>query len=151
MGVTGLTSGDTPLSTAMFPSLHTGRIVDIHYTAAIATLAVDTFIWQAPAACVLQFALCNYKTAGGTSAACMPVKVGQADTTTAISSGTDMLSAAFDLTAAALTQQAGTLHATPANYTLAAGDKIALKFTGTQTNLVGLNVTLYVRYNPQGQ
>jgi alcohol dehydrogenase YqhD (iron-dependent ADH family) len=57
--------------------------------------------------------------------------------TQAPASGTTMLTAAFDLTTTANTVTTPTL-TTGAVLTLAAGDRIALDFTGTLTSLVGL-------------
>lgn len=58
---------------------------------------------------------------------------------TAPSAGTDTLSAGISLKATANTNQAGSLHATPANYTLAAGDSLSLVTTGALTALVGVS------------
>jgi hypothetical protein len=57
---------------------------------------------------------------------------------TAKGAGTDMLAAGVNLKAAADTNQAGALHATPANYTLAAGDALALVPSGTLTAVAGV-------------
>lgn len=61
---------------------------------------------------------------------------------TAKAAGTDVLSAGINLKAAADTNQAGALHATVANRTLAAGDGLALVPTGTLTTLDGVGVTV---------
>lgn len=65
--------------------------------------------------------------------------------TNAPGAGTAMLTAAIDLTAAALTPQAGTLAVAPATTVLAAGDRISLKYAGTLTTLAGVVVTITLR------
>jgi len=63
--------------------------------------------------------------------------------TEAPGSGDDLLTAAFDGTATANTVVNGTLTATTANLTLAAGDRIALDFTGdTPGELLGVCVAV---------
>lgn len=57
--------------------------------------------------------------------------------TQAPASGTTMLTATIDLTTTANTVITPTLSATPANLLLAAGDRIALDYTGTMTAVVG--------------
>jgi hypothetical protein len=64
---------------------------------------------------------------------------------TAKASGTDTLSAGFNLKAVADTNQAGALHATVANYQFAAGDGVALVSTGTLTAVDGVGVTAWFK------
>lgn len=82
--------------------------------------------------------------AGGTSAAVLVRKVTDTSAPDATASATvkDLISAAFDLTAAANTTQTGTLSSTASDYTFAAGDKVGIKFTGTLTALAGGVVTV---------
>lgn len=76
-------------------------------------------------------------TAGGSGAA---VGLKKCTGTTAPGSGTAVTSADLDLTTgvAVNTVMTGTLTATAADLLLAAGDRLALDFSGTLTNLVGL-------------
>jgi hypothetical protein len=64
---------------------------------------------------------------------------------TAAASGTDMLSAGINLKATANTNQAGSLHATQANYQLADGDGLACVLTGTPTALAGMVVEVVLK------
>lgn len=77
---------------------------------------------------------------GGASALAMPEKL---TGTTAPGSGTALLTAGFDLFGvAANTVQTGTLSATVADYTFAAGDRLGIKLSGTLTALTGLNIVV---------
>lgn len=72
---------------------------------------------------------------------------------TAVASGTDMLASALDLASTVNTNVSGTLHATEANYTLSAGDALALDFsagidTARGTITVELEYTAGGRINP---
>ena len=69
-------------------------------------------------------------------AACT-ITVEKLTSTTAPGSGTALLTAAIDLTATINTVVAPALTATLADLQFAAGDRVGLKFTGTQTGLVG--------------
>lgn len=60
--------------------------------------------------------------------------------TTAPGSGTNLLTAAFDLKATARTPQTGTLVASAASLTLAAGNRLGLNLTGTPTAVAGVVV-----------
>ena len=64
---------------------------------------------------------------------------------TAKSAGTDCLSAGISLKGTADTNAAGSLHATPANYRLAAGDSLAWVLTGTPTTCAGLSATVTLK------
>jgi hypothetical protein len=77
---------------------------------------------------------------GGASAAVKFRKVTDATAPGAAAGATvkELATAAFDLTATINTTQDATLSATPADYRLAAGDKIGADFSGTLTGLVGV-------------
>lgn len=81
-------------------------------------------------------------TAGGAGAT---VAVKKCTGTQAAASGTAIATAVFDLTATANTVVTGTLSATAADYTLAAGDRLAGDFSGTISPLAGLNITVVLR------
>lgn len=57
---------------------------------------------------------------------------------TAVGSGTDMLASALALSGTVDTNVAGALHATPGNYTLAAGDTIGLDMSAASTTAKGV-------------
>lgn len=78
----------------------------------------------------------------GTDAGSVGLMVKKVPSGTAKASGTDMLAAAINLKATANTNQSGTLHGTPANYTGAAGDGIGLVSSGTLTAVDGVSVTV---------
>lgn len=65
----------------------------------------------------------------------MPRKV---PSTTAITAGTALLTATLDLKTASNATAAGTVVADPADLTLAAGDALALDFTGALTAAIGV-------------
>lgn len=103
--------------------------------------SVDGHVFIADRAYVVVSAKEIHSTAGGSSAA---VQVRKCTGTTAPASGTAIAQATFDLTATVNTTQTATLSATAADYTLAAGDKLAFDFSGTLTSLVGA-VTIVLR------
>lgn len=78
----------------------------------------------------------------GASGATLDVK--KCTGTQAPAAGTTTLNATLDLNATANTTTTAVLSATPANLLLAAGDRLALDFSGTLTGLVGA-VTIYLR------
>lgn len=101
--------------------------------------SVDTNVFIAPVACKLVRAQEAHSVVGGASAA---VDVKKCTGTTAPASGTSMLASAFDLTSGvAINTVTDKTLAAPATVTLAAGDRVALDFSGTLTGLVG-SVTL---------
>jgi hypothetical protein len=81
----------------------------------------------------------------GTDGSPVTLMIEKCTGTTATGSGTDILQAAFDLKGTANTEQWGTLSATPADYTLAAGDKLVFDFTGATTALAGGAVTITIQ------
>jgi hypothetical protein len=81
-----------------------------------------------------------HSVAGGSAAAVKFRKVTDVSAPGAAAGATvkELATAAFDLTTTADTVVAATLSATPADYRLAAGNKIGADFSGTLTGLVGL-------------
>jgi hypothetical protein len=77
----------------------------------------------------------------GSDAGTVTVMVVKVPSGTAKASGTDCLSSGISLKTTADTNQSGTLHATAANYTFAAGDAIALVTSGTLTAVDGVTVS----------
>lgn len=92
-----------------------------------------------PVACKIVSVKARWQTA---SAAAETLMVKKVPSGTAKASGTDCLSAGLALDAAADTNVSGALHATAANYTLAAGDGLALVPSGAPTSLDGVAVTI---------
>lgn len=81
----------------------------------------------------------------GTDASAVTLMVKKVPSGTAKASGTDVLSAGINMKATADTVQSGSLHGTAANYTLAAGDSLALVTTGVLTSLDGVGVTVILK------
>lgn len=80
----------------------------------------------------------------GSDAGAVTLMVKKVPSGTAKAAGTDMLSAGLDMKGTADTNQSGSLHATEANYTGAAGDGIGLVSTGTLTALDGVALTVEI-------
>jgi hypothetical protein len=78
---------------------------------------------------------------GGASCA---VQIEKLTGTTAPGSGTAQLTSTIDLTATVNTVVSGTLSATASDLQFAAGNRIGIKLSGTQTGLVG-SVTLFFK------
>lgn len=97
--------------------------------------------FTAPVACIVLSANERHSTLG-TDGSAVTVMLKKVPSGTAAASGTDCLSAALSLKTTNDTNQAGALHATPANYTLAAGDSLALVLTGTPTAVAGVAFTV---------
>lgn len=123
---------------------HKGMVV-LTFAVPTVTEAVNQNAFIADQAYQLVSAEEAHSGVGGASAALAVMKC---TGTTAPGSGSIMLTATFDLTAAINTVVAGTPSATLANTRLAAGDRIALAFTGTQTGLDGMTVTLKLIPDP---
>jgi hypothetical protein len=86
----------------------------------------------------------RHETAGSDGSA-VTLMVAKVPSGTAKGSGTDVLSAGINLKGTADTNAAGSLHATAANYRLAAGDALALVPTGTLTAVDGVTVTVELK------
>jgi hypothetical protein len=107
----------------------------------IAAASVDSHVFIATKACEVRGIREIHTAAGGSGAA---VRARKCTGTTVPGSGAALHTADFDLTATANTVQTGTLTATAADLVLAAGNTIALDFTGTLTALLGV-VTIELR------
>lgn len=99
-------------------------------------------VFIATRACRLK-AVSYMHTTGSTSGT---LQVEKLTGTTAAGSGTTLLTGTIDLSATTVanTTTNGTLIATVASLTLAAGDRLSVKIAGTMTNLVGAIVTMMV-------
>jgi hypothetical protein len=103
----------------------------------IAGNAVDTWVFIADADYELVGARC-IPTVAGSDGSAVTADVVKASGTTAVGSGTTMLSSTFDLKGTAHTLVNRTLTATLADRRLASGDRIGINFGGTLTAAVGL-------------
>ena len=100
--------------------------------------AVDFRIWTAPRPCIVR-SIRSTVTVIGTGGACtvMPEKVPSGIAIGAGGTQKNLLQAGLDLVGVANTSQVGTLSATPADLTFAAGDSLAFNWTGTATSATG--------------
>lgn len=97
----------------------------------------DGLFFIAPIACKVVSVRERHAVAGNDAGA-VTLMLKKVPSGTAKAAGTDCLAAGIDLKATADTNQSGTLHATAANYTLAAGDALGWVPTGTLTSLDGV-------------
>lgn len=105
-----------------------------------ATAANYSIFWIAPAACLL-IGFKEVHVTAGTDAGAVTLDLEKLTGTTAPGSGVSMLSSTLSLKATINTVQTATITTTTANKTLALGDRVAFKLTGTPTavaNVVGL-------------
>lgn len=101
--------------------------------------SVPTDIWVAPGPYMVVDVRESHSVVGGAAAAVRPRKITDTSAPGAGAGATvkEITQAAFDLTASINTSRQGTLSATQSDYIFAAGDRLALNFTGTLTGLVG--------------
>lgn len=81
----------------------------------------------------------------GTHSSAVALQVVKDTSTNAPGAGTDLLSTAFDLKAAANTVQSGALTATSSALVLAKGDRLSLDYAGTVTAVSGVVVSVTLR------
>lgn len=109
--------------------------VEVHVRAAAE--AVDQWVWRHPGdenTYELVEATCIYGTVGGAAAAAMLEK---ASGTTAVGSGTDLMTAGFDLTATVNTLQTGALATSADTRKFISGERVGIDFSGTVTGFAG--------------
>jgi len=104
--------------------------------------SVDDTVFVSSGAWALMSASASYTTAEGGA---LTVQLNKCTGTQAPTAGTNMLQATFDLNAAVNTVQNGTLSATASDYTLAAGDRICVDFSGAVTTAAGGCVSLVLQ------
>lgn len=103
--------------------------------------SVDKWVFIADRAYTVKSIKEIHSVAGGAAAAVAVRKVTADASAPGAGAGAnvkELLTAGFDLTATANTLATGTLTATTADLSLAAGDRIGLDFSGTLTGLVGI-------------
>lgn len=126
----------------------TGNIVEVSFHGQAATAMVDQTFFVANRAYQVVGVREVHSTAE-TTAASLAIQVTKDTGTNAPGAGTDLLTnntnAGFDGKATAHTVQTGTLTATTASLQLAAGDRLAVDFSASATELVGVTVTVSLR------
>ena len=121
-GLVGLDGGAGSFIFASFP-----------YNAA----SVDATFFVAPRSVQVVGITCK-PTVAGTDASAVTAVVRKVPDATALASGTALHSGTFNLKGTAVTNQALTLSTTASDLVLAAGDAIAIDFTGTLTSATGV-------------
>lgn len=94
-----------------------------------------------PAPCLVT-AFREVHATAGTDVGAVTLDLEKLSGTTAPGSGSTALNATLSLKATANTVQAATITSTGLNKTLAAGDRLALKLTGTPTSVAGVSILL---------
>lgn len=105
-----------------------------------AAASVDSVFFTASRAMRVE-ALRGFVTVAGTDGGAVTAVVRKVPSGTAIASGTALHSGTFNLKGTAVTQQALTVSTTAADLLLAAGDSLAVDFTGVLTSATG-NITV---------
>lgn len=126
------------MAVTAFPTRTFTKTLTLVGTAPATAANFGSIFFIAPVACIVLTANHRYSVAGSAGS----VMLTKTASGTAIGSGTACLSAGMDCTGTANTNVAGALHATPANYTLAAGDSLSAVLTGTPTNLANYSLTV---------
>lgn len=139
---------DTAISAlVIFPDADGGRaipmtdFVSFNVPAGATAADYDGSAWIAPYPIEIVSVKERHQTAGSDGGA-VTLMLKKVPSGTAKASGTDTLSAGISLKGTADTNASGSLHATAANYRLAAGDALALVTTGTLTAVDGVSVTV---------
>lgn len=117
-----------------------GSLFSVSFIGQTTEAATDRTIFTATQGCkVIACSEVHGVAAGGASALQLSKETG----TSAPGAGTDLLtSTGFDLNATANTVQTGTLIATAATLTLAAGDRLSLDWANAIQSSAGINVTV---------
>lgn len=120
-----------------------GRVVPVFNTpVGAATADFDGLFFIADAAYDVVTVVARYAVATASATTLMLKKVPSG---TAKASGTDCLSAGIPMNSTADTNLNGTLHGTPTNYRLAAGDALGLVLSGASTSLDGVTVRVELK------
>lgn len=115
------------------------------YGADAATTANYGVFFIVPIACLVTAFKEVHETAG-TDAGAVTIDLEKLTGTTAPGSGSSVLSSTLSLKATANTVQSATITSTSANKTLAIGDRLALKRTGTLTSVAGVTVHVEITF-----
>lgn len=103
--------------------------------------AIDQIVWSAPHPCEFVGVSATFTTTSTSGT----LQVEKCPVGTAAGSGTDLLASTVSLAGTAGVTVSGTLITTKSSLQLATGDRLALDFGGTVTNLVNCNVNLRVK------
>lgn len=120
----------------------TGGIVATPVVAQISGVAAAAAVDQSFFIASRAYKVIDVRAVFGTASTSGTLQIKKCTGTTAPGSGTDILTGTISLAGTANTALSGTLTATAADLLLAAGDRLALDFGGTVTNLVGLVVQI---------
>lgn len=113
----------------------------VYQTDVAAALPTRT-IFTAPVACVVSVVKAIWDVAAGATST---VGVYKDTGTTAMGGGTIILTAALDMNTTARTTATPALSATPADYTMAVGDRLSVKVaSGSASASAGVNFTVYI-------
>lgn len=113
----------------------------INISLGTATQAIDQIVFQAPYPMEFVGVKVTYTTASTSGT----LNVEKCPVGTAAGSGTDLLASTIDLSATAGVTYSGTPITTKSSLQLATGDRLALDFGGTVTNLVNAQINLIVK------
>lgn len=126
----------------------TGKKIYIHhvlYGTDAATAGNYGTFFIVPVACLIT-AIKEVHEVLGTDGSAVTLQIEKLTSTTVPGSGSSILSTAFDLKAAINTVRSGTLVNTAATISLAAGDRLALKKSGTLTSVAGVTVDVELQF-----
>lgn len=101
-----------------------------------AAASVDSVFFTASRAMRVE-AIRGFVTVAGTDGGAVTATIRKVPSGTALASGTALHSGTFNLKGTAVTQQTLTVSTTPADLLLAAGDSLAVDFTGVLTSATG--------------
>ena len=110
------------------------------YIAANGSLATQT-IFIATRACKI-LSITEIHTTAGTNGSAVTLNITKETGTQAPGAGVSVQTGTFDMKGTASTLQTAVLSGVPSILTLAAGDRLSMKFTGTLTTLAGVTVTV---------
>ena len=110
-----------------------------------ATATNYSVFFTAPSAMTI-LGITEVHTTAGSDGSAVTLTVEKLTGTTAPGSGTDLLSANFNLKGTANTVQTGTLSSTVGVVQLAAGNRLALKKSGTLTAVANVTITLTIGF-----
>lgn len=133
-------------STVTFDTPPSGSYITATFVGQTTEAATDRVFFVAPVACtIVAISQVHSVAAGGAS----KLQVVKDTSTNAPGAGTDLLTnntnTGFDLNATANTVQNGTLTATTADLSLAAGDRLAIDFANTIQSTAGVTVTVLLK------
>jgi hypothetical protein len=106
---------------------------------------ISQIFYTSPRRCYVFAVRYVHATAGSDSGA-VTLDLVKCSGTTAVASGTSLLSSTLNCKATANTVQVGSLLSPLSAVTLEVGDRLGIRFTGTVTALAGVSVNVHLRY-----